>query len=210
MTSATATRPASGSALRGVWIIAGSLVLGGLTSAAQGALPDSLRSLANSPSGWTLLTVVLIATARPRLLLATVLGSVSFVCLILGYTVVSELRGLTYSPVFWGAIGLVAGPVIGWSTSAAFDRRPLPGAVGSSLIAGVLGTDAVYGLTNVADSTSPVYWCIIATVGVLFLGLVARVRRLPGRYVAVQIGLTLVWVACGSAGYAVLNGLQGR
>jgi hypothetical protein len=188
------------------WVIVGSLLLGGLTSVAQGFLPDSLRSIANSPSGWTLLTVVMISIRRPSLLPAAGLGAVSFLCLVLGYTFVSEVRDLSYSPLFWGAVGLVAGPAAGWSTSAAFDRRPLLDAVGSSLIAGVAITDAVYGLTVVAGTTSPVYWSIAGLTGAVFLGLVALRRQLRWRYVAMQVGLTLVWIAAGSAGYAVLNG----
>jgi Family of unknown function (DUF6518) len=192
--------------LVGAWIVVGSLVVGGLTSVAQGFLPDSLRSVANSPSGWTLLTVVMILVARLRLLPAACLGAVSFVCLVLGYTFVSELRGLSYSPALWGAVGLVVGPVVGWSTSAAFDARPFLSVLGSSVIAGIAITDAVYGLTVIADTTSPVYWWIAGVAGVMFLGLVALRRRLPRRYVAVQVGLTLAWIAVGSAGYAVLNG----
>lgn len=188
-----------------VWVVVGSLVLGGLTSVAQGVLPDSLRSLANSPSGWMLLTVVIISLSRVDLLPAACFGAVSFVCLVLGYTVASELRGLTYNPVFWGAVGLVAGPVVGWSTSAAFHRRPLLCAVGSSLIAGVAITDAVYGLTLIAETTSPVYWWIAGVAGVTFLGLVGLRRRLAWTYVALQAGLTLMWVVVGTVGYAVLN-----
>lgn len=190
----------------GAWIIVGSLVLGGLTSLAQGFLPDSLTSIANSPSGWTLLTVVMISVARLRLLPAALGGAVSFVCLVLGYTFVSELRGLTYNPAFWCAVGVVAGPAVGWSASASFDARRLLNVVGSSLIAGVAITDAVYGLTVVSGTTSPVYWWIAGVAGALFLGLVAVRRQLPARYVAMQIALTLAWVAVGSAGYVVLNG----
>lgn len=190
----------------GAWIIVGSLVLGGLTSLAQGFLPDSLRSLANSPSGWTLLTVILISIPQLRLLPAACLGAVSFVCLVLGYTFVSDLRGLTYNPAFWCAVGLIAGPAVGWSTSASFDARRLLNVLGSSLIAGIAITDAVYGLTVVSDTTSPVYWWISGVAGVAFLGLVALRRQLPGPYVALQIGLTLAWVALGTVGYAVLNG----
>ena len=192
--------------LVGAWILVGSLVLGGLTSAAQGPMPDWLRSLGNSPSGWTLLTVIMISVARPRLLTAACLGAVSFVCLVLGYTIVAELRGLSYSPAFWVAVGLVAGPVVGWSTSAAFDGRRLLNVLGSSLIAGIAITDAVYGLTDIADSTSPVYWWSAGIAGAMFLGLVALRQQLPVRYVAAQLGLTLLWVVAGTAGYAVLNG----
>lgn len=189
------------------WIIVGSLLLGGLTSFAQGVLPDSLGSFANSPSGWTALTVAMIWLRRPSLLLAACLGAVSFVCLVLGYTVGSELRGLSYSPLPWGAIGLVAGPAIGWSTSATLNPRPLLNAVGSSVLAGVAITDAVYGLTVIADTTSPVYWSIAAAAGVIFLGLVAFRRHLEWRFVALQVALTLMWVVLGSAAYAVLNGI---
>lgn len=209
MTTTVTSNDSSRVLLTGVGIIVGSLVLGGLTSAAQGLLPGSLRSFANSPSGWTLLTVVLIAAARPRMLPAAVLGAVSFVCLVLGYTIVSELRGLSYSPLFWGAIGVVAGPVIGWSTAAAFARGSLLNTFGSSLIAGVLITDAVYGLTVTADTTSPVYWWIVGVAGVLVLVLCATRRRLSGRYLALLLGLTLVWFVLGTAGYSVLNGVQG-
>lgn len=190
----------------GAWIIVGSLTLGGLTSLAQGFLPDSLTSLANSPSGWTLLTVIMISIPRLRLVPAACLGAVSFVCLVLGYTFVSDLRGLTYNPAFWCAVGLVAGPAVGWSTSASFDARRLLNVLGSSLIAGIAITDAVYGLTVVSDTTSPVYWWIAGVAGVAFLGLVALRRQLAGPYVAIQIGLTLAWVALGTVGYAVLNG----
>jgi hypothetical protein len=208
MGSTTAiTRPQSSWWLDMAWMVGGSLLLGGLTSVAQGALPDSLRSLANSPSGWALLTVVMISLRRPSLLLAACLGAVSFVCLVLGYTFVSELRGLSYSPLLWGAVGLVAGPVVGWSTSASFDPRPPLSTVGSSLIAGVAITDSVYGLTVVADTTSPVYWSIVGVAGVGFLVLVAMRRHLRWTYVAGQVALTVVWVIIGSAGYAVLNGL---
>lgn len=190
-----------------IWVVGGSILLGGLTSIAQGVLPDSVRSLANSPSGWALLTVVMISLRRPGLLSATCLGAVSFICLVLGYTLVSELRGLSYSPLLWGAVGLVAGPAVGWATSASFDPRPLLSTVGSALIAGVAIADSVYGLTVVADTTSPVYWSIAGAAGVGFLVLVAVRRRLQWQYVAGQVALTTAWVVLGSVGYAVLNGL---
>ena len=189
-----------------VLVVAVSLLAGGLTSVAQGALPDSMRSFSNSASGWTLITVGVIALRRPRLLAAACLGAVSFVCLVLGYTVVSELRGLTYSPLLWVAVGLLAGPAVGWATSAALGRRPLLSAVGSSFIAGVALADCVYGLTVIRETTSPVYWSVVGLAGVGFLVLVAVRSRLRWTQVAVQLALTIVWVIAGSAGYAVLNG----
>lgn len=48
-------------------VVGASLLLGGLTSWAQGALPDALASFANSPSGWTVPMALLVAAARPSL-----------------------------------------------------------------------------------------------------------------------------------------------
>lgn len=79
--------------------------------------------------------------------------------------------------------------------------------MGSSLIAGVALTDAGYGLTVVADTTSPVYWSIAGVAGVIFLGLVAFRRQLPWRFVGLQVALTSMLVGLGSAAYAVLNGM---
>jgi hypothetical protein len=205
MPSSVPERPHPLRSLVGAWIVVGSLVLGGLTSVAQGLLPDSLRSIANSPSGWTLLTVVMISAPRLRLLPAVFLGAVSFVCLVLGYTGVSELRGLSYSPALWGAVGLVAGPIVGWAASASFDSRAFLNVLGSSLIAGIAITDTVYGLTVIPDTTSPVYWWIAGVAGVMFLGLVAVRRHLSPRHIASQVAATLAWIAVGSAGYVVLN-----
>ncbi|XGX80580.1 hypothetical protein LQK93_03420 [Terrabacter sp. BE26] len=82
-------------------VVGASLLLGGLTSWAQGVLPDALASFANSPSGWTVLTALVVAAARPTLAWGAALGAASFVSLVLGYTIASELRGLTYNPVLW-------------------------------------------------------------------------------------------------------------
>jgi hypothetical protein len=102
-----------------------SLLLGALTSWAQGVLPDALASFANSPSGWTVLTAALVAAARPSLGWGAAAGVVSFVALVLGYTFASELRGLTYDPTLWGAVGVVAGPFVGVAAAAIVGTRPL-------------------------------------------------------------------------------------
>jgi hypothetical protein len=195
--------------LRIVGVLAGSVVLGGVTSFAQGLLPEALSSFANSPSGWTILTVAMVAAARLRSLAGATLGAASFLCLVLGYTVASELRGLSYDPVFWGAVGVVAGPVVGLAASAMVGREPRGSAVGSALVAAVLISDAVYGLTVVADTTSPVYWILIALLAVTLLALVAVGRLRSWRLVAGQLLCTLLFVAIGLAGYAVPNGYYG-
>ncbi|MGH3445756.1 MAG: DUF6518 family protein, partial [Nocardioidaceae bacterium] len=143
-----------------------SFILGVTTSYAQGFLPDALRSFANSPSGWTILTAVLVAVARPGLAWGAVLGLGSFVILVLGYTAASHWRGLTFDPVFWSMVGVLAGPLVGAAAAGVVGRRPQAAALGSAVLAAVLLTDAGYGLTTIADTTSPVYWIVAAALGV--------------------------------------------
>lgn len=199
--------PAARSSLSTVAVVAASLLLGGLTSWAQGVLPDALASFANSPSGWTVLTVVLVAAVRPSLPMGAVLGVVSFVSLVLGYTVASELRGLTYSPVFWGAVGVVAGPFVGAAAASVVGPRPLLAGTGAGALAGVLLSDGIYGLTVVDESTSPVYWTLCLVLGVVLV--VATAVRVRERRAVVALALTAVAATTVlSGGYAVLNSLS--
>jgi uncharacterized protein DUF6518 len=152
------------------WVVAGSLVLGGATSWAQGGLPDALESFANSLSGWCVCTTLLVAAVRPTTSRGAALGIASFVCLVLGYTLASEARGLSYDPTFWVVVGVLGGPFVGAAAATLRGRRPMPdAAVGSGLLAGVLAADATYGLTVVADTTSPVYWTLVLVAAVLLV-----------------------------------------
>src|SRR3954471_15306139 len=82
-----------------VVVLAG--IAGGLTSLGQLVLPGLLAPLANSSSGWTLLAVGVVAATRAPAPRAAVLGLLAFSALTLGYTVVSELRGIAFDPAFW-------------------------------------------------------------------------------------------------------------
>ena len=192
------------SALSTLGIVLASLLLGGLTSWAQGVLPDALGSFANSPSGWTALTALLVAAARPSLPWAAALGAASFVCLVLGYTAASELRGLTYDPLLWGAVGVLAGPFVGMAAAAVVDRRVARAALGTGALAGVLVADGIYGLTVVRSTTSPVYWtlCLVAA-GVLVAVVVTRLRTPAATAGVVAAAAAATGVL--SLGYAVLN-----
>lgn len=186
-----------------------SFLLGALTSYAQGFLPEALQSFANSPSGWTILTVLAVWLARPGLVLGAALGAASFVLLVVGYTVASELRGLTYDPLFWSLVGIFTGPLIGVCAAAVRGRRLPLAAVGSGVLAAVLLVDAIYGLTVVSDTTSPVYWTLAGVLGLILLGAVAVIRLKPAddsrKLIVLQIGTTIAAIALGAAGYAVLN-----
>ncbi len=60
------TGRSSGTRARAAIVAAASLLLGAATFFAQGSLPDALRSFANSASGWTLVTVLLLNWIRVR------------------------------------------------------------------------------------------------------------------------------------------------
>ena len=187
-------------------VVAGGLVLGAATSWAQGVLPDALESFANSPSGWTLLTVLMVGVVRPPVALGAVLGVLSFVSLVLGYTVASEVRGLSYDPLFWSVVGVVAGPFVGAAAAALVGRHVIGTALGAGALAGALIADGIYGLTVVAGTTSPVYWVLCLVGGVALAGVVA-VRLRTGVAVVTLLATAVVATAVLSAGFAVLNSI---
>ena len=187
-------------------VVAGSLVLGAATSWAQGVLPDALESFANSPSGWTLLTVLMVVAVRPPVALGAVLGMLSFVSLVLGYTVASEVRGLSYDPLFWSVVGVVAGPFVGAAAAVLVGRHVIGTALGAGALAGALIADGIYGLTVVAGTTSPVYWVLCLVGGVALVGVVA-VRLRTRVAVVTLLATAVVATAVLSAGFAVLNSI---
>lgn len=185
-------------------VVGASLLLGGLTSWAQGVLPDALASFANSPSGWTVLTALVVAAARPTLAWGAALGVASFVSLVLGYTIASELRGLSYSPVLWGVVGVIAGPFVGAAAAAVVRRHTVQAALGAGALAGVLIADGIYGLSVVRGSTSAVYWSLCLVAGAVLIGVTALrlgTRAAAARVVASAAAATGIL----TLGYVMLN-----
>jgi len=167
-----------------------SLVVGGLTSPAQGFLPSWVNSLANSAGGWSMLAFVAVWLSRARPLLGAVLGALSFVAMVEAYGVVSLWRGYFLADPLssmWIPIGLVAGPVIG--TAAALVRHAGRGATiaGVAVLSVVLVAEGIFGLTVVAATTSPVYWTLEIVLAVGFLA--AAVLRGRSAGVAAPAGV---------------------
>lgn len=144
-------------------------VLGVLTSFGQGLLPDEVSSFANSSGSWSLVAFLL-ALRAPRLGAALVGGALALWALLAGYLVASELRGFAASSwlvTFWGAAGLVAGPVLGLGAWWSRYGTAVQGGLGAGALAGVLVGEGVYGLTVVGDTTAPEYWWGQVGAGVL-------------------------------------------
>jgi hypothetical protein len=173
--------------LRAAAVVVVSLLVGMMTFFAQGFLPGAFTSFANSASGWTLVTVVLLAWARLPTVLAAVLGAASFALLTVGYAVSAQLQDLFYDPTSFVLVGLVVGPFIGVATSWLRSRSAWRAAAGTALLSGIGLGEAYFGLTVVADTTSPVYWTLIGLVSVGLLGamLVRRIRGVVAVVLAV-------------------------
>ena len=150
-------------------------LLGVVTFFAQGFLPESVQSFANSASGWTIVTAVTVWAVRPRPVPAAIFGAVGFVLLTLGYTAAAAWQDLYYDPRFFSAIGLLVGPFVG--LAAAWLHHPgWRAAVGGAFLAAIGIGEAVYGLLYVSGTTSPVYWAIVGVLGLSLLAFTAGWR----------------------------------
>lgn len=176
-----------------------SFLLGAATVLAQELLPDAVRSFANSASGWTLVTVLLLTWVRLRPAVAALLGASSFVLLTLGYSTAAQLRDLFYDPTLFVVVGVVVGPFVGIATSWLRAVQTWQAGTGTALLAGIGVGEAVYGLTAVAETTSPVYWVLIGTVALALL-VAMLIRRIRG----VLWALLTVIGTCMTAGAFVL------
>ncbi|BDI22159.1 DUF6518 family protein [Herbiconiux sp. L3-i23] len=181
------------------------LIFGGLTSWGQTVLPDALRSLANSASGWAMPTVALVwwqtrafhgpggLRPIPGLVVSAALGVVGFSGLTVGYALVSTARGFFFDPGFWLAVGAVAGPIVGIATWS-WMRGGTPAAVGAGLIAGALAGEGLYGLVVVSESTGIFYWAAVIVIAVAVTVVEAVRQRRSMQNVAL-----LVATVCGIA-----------
>lgn len=180
-----------------------SVLLGAATFLAQAILPDALRPLGSSASGWTLLTVLVVQLARARALPSAVLGAASFVALVLGYALAADIGGLYYSPVRFGVIGLLVGPFLGVATSW-LRETGWRAALGAGVLAGIALGECVYGLVVVVDSTGWFYWTVVGGAGAALL--VATLVRRAGR-AAVMLGGVGVALAVAGAFFVVYRAL---
>jgi hypothetical protein len=154
-------------------VLVGASIIGGVTSPAQGFLPDWLRSLANSAGGWSMFTFLLVWLSRARPLLGAILGVVAFEAMLEAYALVSLWRGNFYAEPFQNTFtlpGIAAGLVLG--AGAALVRHAKPGwlrVAGVAPLCLVLALEGIYGLTVIASTTSPVYWILEILAGLGFL-----------------------------------------
>jgi len=189
----------------GVSVTAASLVLGGLTSLAQGFLPETLSPFANSISGWTIVTAAVIWFSQARWPWTPLFGALSFVALLVGYAVVSTARGFYYSPTSWLLIAIVAGPFVGLAAGWLREGDGRKVAIGTGFLAGILIGDGIRGLIVVAETTGWLYWVLVIAAGVALVADVAISRLRTTRLVGLVLLATVVATGCVVGGLFVLD-----
>jgi hypothetical protein len=175
-----------------------SFLLGALTSLGQAYLPDWLSSFTNSAGGWSIMTFGLIWLSRSRYLSGIILGVVSFYLLNVGYAVVSDLRGYFWSlslSNFFVLMSFVAGPPIGLAAAWMRKRSAWIVAIASSALPAILIGEGIYGLTDVAETTSPVYWILSMIIAAAFVAMVSLFRLRALAPILLTVGLTAVGTA---------------
>ena len=177
-------------------------VWGGLTSLGQQYLPDQVRSLANAAGPWFVVAMGSIVVARPRPVLAIVLGILSLAIMNEAYGIVSRLRDYPYSgglSSIWNLVALIAGPVAGIAATWLRSSNPMLIALGAAAGVAVLTGEGLYGLVVIGDTTSPVFWSIEIAAGLCLASVAAlRLRNIVATSVLVLasvLGAALFYAA---------------
>ncbi len=184
-------------------VLAASVILGGATSLAQLLLPALLAPLGNSAGAWTLLAVLLLVALGERTAVSAFAGAGAFVGLVLGYQVVSGLRGFPTSEELFLIAGVVVGPFVGVAASW-LRSHGVRAALGAGLLAGIWLGEGIYGLTVVAATTSPVVWMVEVAGALVLLGVVTTRALTRGLDRGIAIGLAVATSTAFLGAYSAL------
>jgi hypothetical protein len=190
-------------------VVGGGLFVGGLTSIGQGTLPEYLGPMANSAGSWSVAAFGLAAINRnPRF--GALLGASALFAMVLGYALVSELRGYPSGSrlvLFWGAAAVVVGPAIGVAAAWVRGTDVTRVAIAAGLVGGILIGEGVYGLVLIGDTTPIAYWAGQVLIGVVITVGVAA-SRLHWNTAAGLSGLVALIVAASVFGVYAANPIQ--
>jgi hypothetical protein len=138
---------------------------------------------------------------------AALAGALSLGAMTWGYYAADQYRGISASSVhvlFWLAAAVAIGPVAGAAAYWLRAGTARLAALGVGALGGLLIGEGRYGLTYLAFSTSPAFWKLEITCGVMLLVVGAvRVRRLAiadpflALVAAALVGLTFPAVYAG-------------
>ena len=164
---------------------------GGLTAYGQGRLPSGVASLANSAGPWVLVAALLALTAR-RATTAALTGGLALALLLAGYILTDWQRGYPSSHAliaFWSLAALLAGPVVGLASYGLRHGTRTAAAWSAGLLSGLLGGEAVYGLTVISATTSQAYWWGQLALAFVVLTTLIEVRKLAAAESLLAIGI---------------------
>lgn len=185
----------------------GGLILGGLTSLLQTVLPASVTMFANSSGGWSMLVFALVRLGGARPLPAALLGLLTFWALLEGYDLVTGARGFGYSPPLTDMFRLLAvpaGPILGAAAALTLYGSPSWRVFAVAPLSGVLIGESIWALGTIADTTSPIYWGLQITLGIVFPTLAVIERRPRPLTVAAALAVTAAAAAFFHIAYSFL------
>ena len=139
-------------------VVVTGLVVGGLTSLLQSALPFQAASLANSAGPWCAVAFLLARLGR-TVGGAALLGAAALVSLDLGYYATAAARGFPTSSAhitFWIVAGLAVGPVLGVGARWLDARHPVRRALGVAVLPIVLVLEGLRSLAQVGHDVPAV------------------------------------------------------
>jgi hypothetical protein len=152
---------------------------GVLTAYGQGWLPHAIGSLANSSAPWALVAFALSLLAANRRA-ARLYGATALGTLLVGYVIALEVLNLAASHaliLFWGAVALGLGPLLGLAACWVRTERGVLAGLGAGAISGILAGEGIYGLVYIAGTTYPQYWWGEIALSALLLGATAAFYR---------------------------------
>jgi hypothetical protein len=176
------------------WMVGVGLAFGALTVLGQAALPGSWNHFANSGAVWLVASFV-VGALMPSFTWAMIGGFITLVGELAGYTAIISILGLTYpfsTIAFWGAIGLVGGPIFGLAGQWwRWNSDSWSQAISSALMGGVFIAEGWFMLTVNQDALAG--WVSIAIGGLLAILLPAtwpsRFRSLAALIPIVLLGI---------------------
>lgn len=145
--------------------------MGALTAIGQSALPEQIRSAANSAGSWSLVAFALAlrATDARR---AMWVGATALAAMLLGYVILDQARGFPSSHqliLMWITAAVLAGPALGLAAYLLRSGSKTHASLATGGLSGLLIGEGLYGLTVIRSSTSATYWLIEISAGLLVL-----------------------------------------
>jgi hypothetical protein len=184
----------SGTVARFSLAVVSGLTVGAATEWSVLHVPFSLEPLGNTAAPWVLVAFGVALLAR-QLRESLLLAILTLLALVVGFYVLEACRGFGVSQhqvLLWSVSSVVIGPLVGVAAGWLRRGEHAPASVGAGVLGGVLGGEALWGLTGLRFSSPANYWRVQFVLGVgLAVGLTLWRSRSQLRACAPMIGVSL-------------------